>query len=331
MLQGFSALFPPELTRDLLVGLDEPDDAAVYRLDEKRALIFTADYFPPVVDDPGAYGAIAATNALNDVFAMGGHPVLALNLACFPDDMPTDVARAILWGGATKAREAGAVVAGGHTTRGEEPTYGLAVIGFVDPARLIRKGGARPGDRILLSKPLGSGVVTTAGKNQAASPEVLEAAIASMTRLNGAFAKAAVEVGVQSGTDVTGFGLVGHALEIATASRVALRLYPSRVPLLPGAEACGQDGHFPGGAAKNEAHFAAHVRETGGLDSVRRRLMFSPETAGGLLVAVPAERVTAFVAASQAEGHDVWEIGLVVPGTGVELAAFSGNQSPSVG
>ena len=321
MLRGFSALFPAELTRDLLVGLDAPDDAAVYRLDEQRALIFTADYFPPVVDDPRAYGAIAAANALNDVFAMGGRPVLALNLACFPDDMPTEVARAILWGGAEKAREAGAVVAGGHTTRGEEPTYGLAVIGFGDPARLTRKGGARPGDRLLLSKPLGSGVVTTAGKNGAATPAFLEVAVTSMARLNAAAAAAAQAAGAHTGTDVTGFGLVGHALEIAESSGAALRLFPARVPLLPGAEACGRAEHFPGGAAKNEAHFAGRVRDAGDLDPVLRRLMFSPETAGGLLAAVPGERAADFVAAARAGGQEVWEVGEVVPGTGVELVS----------
>ncbi len=320
MLQGFSSLFPAELTRDLLVGLDEPDDAAVYRVDERRALIFTADYFPPVVDDPRAYGAIAATNALNDVFAMGGQPVLALNLATFPDDMPAEVAREILWGGAEKAREAGAVVAGGHTTRGEEPTYGLAVIGFVDPATLTRKGGARPGDRLLLSKPLGSGVVTTAGKNASVSAEVMQGAIDSMSRLNAVAAAAARAAGARTGTDVTGFGLVGHALEMAGASGVAFRIFPTRVPLLAGAEECGRADWFPGGAAKNEAHFGDRVRMPADLDPTLRRLMFSPETAGGLLVAVPANRVSDMLAAARAGGQPVWEIGEVVEGSGVELA-----------
>lgn len=320
MLEGFSALFPPELTRELLVGLDAPDDAAVYRLDEHRALIFTADYFPPVVDDPRAYGEIAAANALNDIFAMGGRPALALNLACFPDDMPVAVAREILWGGAEKAREAGAVVAGGHTTRGEEPTYGLAVIGFVDPTQLTRKGGARAGDRLLLSKPLGSGVVTTAGKSGVASPAIMQAACASMSRLNAVAAAAAAAATARTGTDVTGFGLVGHALEMAEPSGVAVRLYPGRVPLLPGAAECGRAGHFPGGAAKNEAHFGTRVRAAADLDPVLRRLMFSPETAGGLLVAVTAERVPDFLAAARAGGQSVWEIGEVVPGAGVELA-----------
>jgi selenide,water dikinase len=320
MLEGFGALFPPELTRDVLVGLEAPDDAAVYRLDEGRALIFTADYFPPVVDSPRAYGAIAATNALNDVFAMGGIPALALNLATFPDDMPPEVAREILWGGAEKAREAGAVIAGGHTTRGEEPTYGLAVIGFADPAHLTRKGGARPGDRLLLTKPLGSGVVTTAGKAGAAPPEVLRAAIDSMARLNAAAAAAARATGARTGTDVTGFGLVGHALEVAAASGVAIRVRCGAVPLLPGAAEAGRAGHFPGGAARNEEHFGARVRSAAGLDPVLRRLMFSPETAGGLLVAVPEARAADFVATCRAGGQPAWEIGEVLPGAGLELA-----------
>ena len=320
MLQGFGGLFPPELARDVIVGLDAPDDAAVYRLDAGRALIFTADYFPPVVDDARAYGAIAATNALNDVFAMGGRPALALNLATFPDVMPDGVAREILWGGAEKAREAGAVIAGGHTTRGEEPAYGLAVVGFVDPERLTRKGGAVPGDRILLTKPLGSGVVTTAGKAGAAPAEAIAAAIASMSQLNAAAAAAAAAVGARTGTDITGFGLAGHALEVASASGVGIRLRCSLLPLLPGAEACGREGHFPGGAAKNEAHFGAAVDAAPDLDPVLRRLAFSPETAGGLLVAVAADRAPAFAEACRAGGQTAWEVGEVVAGSGLHLS-----------
>lgn len=303
-----------------MVGLDRPDDAAVYRLDDHRALIFTADYFPPVVDDAGAYGAIAAANALNDVFAMGGQPTLALNLASFPDDMPAEVARGILWAGATKAREAGAVIAGGHTTRGEEPTYGLAVIGFVDPERVFRKGGARPGDRVFLSKPVGTGVVTTAGKAGAAPSEALISAVSTMSRLNRVAAEAAGAAGVRAATDVTGFGLVGHALEMAEAADCCFRILPARVPLLPGAEACGREGWFPGGAASNERHFGPRVRVTTEVDSVLRRLMFSPETAGGLLVAVPAAGIAALREVAGAGDQSFWEIGVVTDGSGVELA-----------
>jgi selenide,water dikinase len=302
------------MRRQVLVGLEQPDDAAVYGLDDERALVFTADYFPPVVDEAGAYGAIAAANALNDVFAMGGTPILALNLACFPDDMPAEVARAILHGAAAKAREAGAVVAGGHTTRGDEPTFGLAVLGMVHPGAIVRKGGARPGDRLLLTKPLGTGVVTTAGKQGAASPAEMEAAIASMSRLNAAAATAARAAGLHAGTDVTGFGLAGHALEMAGAGGCRFVIRVADVPLLPGALAHARAGRFPGGAASNEAYFGARVRAPDGLAAPLRRLMFSPETAGGLLVAVPPGS-----AARMRDACQAWDIGHVEAGEGLEL------------
>lgn len=310
-------LFPAELREHVLVGLDQPDDAAVYRLDAERALVFTADYFPPVVDDPRAYGAIAAANALNDVFAMGGRPFLALNLACFPDDMPPEVAREILRGAADKAREAGTVVAGGHTTKGDEPTFGLAVVGFADPEGIVRKGGARPGDRLLLTKPLGSGVVTTAGKQGSATTEEMDAAIASMSRLNGEAAAAARTAGLHAGTDVTGFGLVGHALEMAEAGGCRFVMDTTRIPLLPGALAHGKAGRFPGGAASNEAYFGARVRAPHARASAAlRRLLFSPETAGGLLVALPPETAAGF-----ARDCGAWDIGWVEAGQGLVLSA----------
>ena len=319
MLEGLGGLFPPELTDRLLIGLDDPDDAAVYRLDEQTALIFTADYFPPVVDDPRAYGAIAATNALSDVFAMGGRPVLALNLATFPEDMPPELAREILRGGAEKAREAGAVIAGGHTTTGAEPNYGLAVVGLVHPARVMRKGSARPGDLLYLSKALGSGVITTAGKAGVASAADLEAALVSMARLNRAAAAAAAAAGVRSATDITGFGLVGHALEMAAASGLRLRLRAEAVPLLPGALAYGRAECFPGGALRNEEHFSGRVHGASAVEPLRRRLLFSPETSGGLLAAVPPQGAAAFEEAARGAGETVWRIGEVVAGDGLEL------------
>lgn len=319
MLEGLGGLFPPELTDRLLIGLDDPDDAAVYRLDEQTALIFTADYFPPVVDDPRAYGAIAATNALSDVFAMGGRPVLALNLATFPEDMPPELAREILRGGAEKAREAGAVIAGGHTTTGAEPSYGLAVVGLVHPERVMRKGGARPGDLLYLSKALGSGVITTAGKAGLASAADIETALVSMARLNRAAAAAAAAAGVRSATDITGFGLVGHALEMAGASGLRFRLRAEAVPLLPGALAYARAECFPGGALRNEEHFAGRVHGASAVEPLRRRLLFSPETAGGLLAAVPPQGATAFEEAARGAGETVWLIGEVAAGDGLEL------------
>lgn len=319
MLSGFRDMFPEELTRSLLVGLEEPDDAAVYQLDPDRALIFTADFFPPVVDEASAYGAIAAANALNDVYAMGGRPILALNLATFPEDMPSAVARDILQGAAFKVREAGAVVAGGHTTRGEEPVFGLAVIGLVHPEALVRKSGARPGDRLLLSKPLGTGVLTTAGKAGAAAGSDLAEAIVTMASLNDRAARAAAQVGVRAGTDVTGFGLAGHAVEIAEASGVALCLQMGRLPWLSGAFDCASAGWFPGGEGSNASYFGSRVNVRGEIGDVSRRLLFSPETAGGLLLAVPPAHAASLIRACRSVGQTVWEIGEVAVGAGVTV------------
>lgn len=308
MIAGLSDLFPAELTAPLLVGLDDPDDAAVYRLDG-TTIVVTADYFPPVVDDAYAYGAIAAANALSDVYAMGGQPLLALNLACLPDDMPPEVAAAILRGGAEKVREAGAVLAGGHTTQGDEPTYGLAVVGRVDERRLVRKAGACPGDVLVLTKPLGSGVVTTAAKQGVAGLADLRAAIASMSRLNRDASLAAARAGVRCGTDVTGFGLLGHALELARASGVELAFDALRLPFLPGAR---DYATFPGGEANNRAFFGDRVTFAEDVDDLTRRLAFSPETAGGLLLAVPP--------AGLGELADVGlPVGRVEPGSGVRV------------
>jgi selenide,water dikinase len=313
MLEGLRGAFPADASGRLLVGLDQPDDAAVYRLDG-TAVIFTADYFPPVVDDAHDYGAIAAANALNDVYAMGGTPVLALNLAAFPDDMPVEVAAEILRGGAETVREAGAVIGGGHTTRDDEPKYGLAVLGTVDPDRIVRKGGARPGDVLVLTKPLGTGVVTTAGKQGTARAEDLAAAVASMRRLNREAAAAASRAGVRCGTDVTGFGLLGHAWEVAQASGARLRLELDRLPFLPGAVRYGQARAFPGGARANEAYYAPHVTFVGPVDPVLRLLLFAPETSGGLLLAVPPDGLGALAGLGT-------PVGEVVPGEGVEVRA----------
>jgi selenide,water dikinase len=316
MVSALRGIYPAEMTEPLLVGLDEPDDAAVYRYGD-TALIFTADYFPPVVDDAYTYGAAAASNALSDIFAMGGRPLLALNLAGFPEDMPLEVATAILRGGAEKAREAGCLVAGGHTTTSEEPTYGLAVVGTAAPDALIRKGGARPGDRLVLTKPLGVGVITTAAKRGTVQPAALEAAVASMVSLNAVAAEAARTAGVRGGTDVTGFGLIGHALEVAQASGVALRVRASAVPLLPGALHHAGEGAFPGGAVRNQEHFAPQVEVGAAVDPLVARLLFSPETAGGLLLAVPAHEAANLVARCRAAGVPATVIGDVQDGKGL--------------
>src|SRR5882672_5483075 len=244
VLRPLAAMFDPARYPNLLRGLDSPDDALVWKLDAERALVHTADFFPPVVDDPYAFGAIAAANALSDVYAMGGTPLFAINLVGFPDDMDPSVLSEILRGGGEKVREAGAVVAGGHTTSDKEPKYGLAVTGVVHPDRILAKGGAKPGDVLLLTKPLGAGILTTAGKKQKASAEDLDAAIASMARLSATASRLFREAHphVHALTDITGFSLVGHAHEMAHMSKLALRFSVDDLPLLPGAKDYAEAG-----------------------------------------------------------------------------------------
>src|SRR5689334_17057672 len=232
---------------NVLVGLGTPDDAAVYRIADDLALVQTVDFFPPIVDDPYTFGAIAAANALSDVYAMGGRPILALAIAGFPEDLPAPVIRAILQGGADKVAEAGAVVAGGHTVVDKEPKYGLCVTGLVHPDRVTAKAHARPGDVLLLTKPLGTGVISTAHKRGQVADEHLQAAIASMLRLNRRAAEIAADANPHGATDITGFGLLGHAGELARNSGLALEIAIERVPLLDGALDYARRGIFPGG------------------------------------------------------------------------------------
>ena len=219
----------------MLVGLDGPDDAAVYQLNAEQAIISTIDFFPPVVDDPYTFGAIAAANALSDVYAMGGEVLFALNLAAFPDNLERAILTEILRGGAEKVREAGAIIIGGHTVSDQEPKYGLAVTGMVHPAHILAKGGAQVGDRLVLTKPLGVGLITTALKREQADPAHVEAAVQSMSALNRHAAHLAQRFEAHACTDVTGFGILGHGLEMASASNVMFRLHFANIPLLPGA------------------------------------------------------------------------------------------------
>src|SRR5579884_2005196 len=241
---------------DLLVGLQTSDDAAVYRLSPEQALIETVDFFPPVVDDPFTYGAIAAANSMSDVYAMGGDVLFALNIAAFPADLPPAILTAIFEGGASKVAEAGGVIAGGHTVTDDEPKYGLSVTGTVHPDRILTKAGAQIGDRVFLTKPLGTGVITTAIKNQVASPADAEAAIRSMLTLNRAASVAARRAGVNACTDITGFGLLGHATEVAIKSGVGLHVSAAAIPLLPGALRYVAKGQVPGGLVRNRDYYA---------------------------------------------------------------------------
>ena len=319
VLRPLADLFQADQYPDLLVGLGAPDDAAVYRLNPQQAIIETADFFPPVVDDPFAFGAIAAANALSDIYAMGGQPLFAINLAAFPEDLPPEVIIEILRGGAEKVREAGAVIAGGHTVTDREPKYGLAVTGLVHPERVMTKAGARPGDRLVLTKPLGTGVITTAHKRGEVDPADLEAAVASMMRLSREAAAAALATPeVHAMTDITGFGLLGHAHEMAHLSGVGLSLDYAALPWLPGARRYGEAGVFPGGSERNEEYFGQWVRFAPGLalPAWEQRLLHDPQTSGGLLIAVSEAQLPALRDRLLAAGEPAVLIGEVVLGAG---------------
>lgn len=304
---------------DLLIGLAAPDDAAVYRLNDDQAAVMTVDFFGPLVDDPYDWGAIAAANAMSDIFAMGGEVLLALNVAGFPDDLPIETLGQVLRGGAEKVAEAGGIIAGGHTIRDAEPKYGLCVFGMVHPEAIFTKGGAQVGDVLLLTKPLGTGIVATAAMRDGASEEHLAAAVSSMTRLNRHASHVAREVGAHALTDVTGYSLSGHGYEMARASGVCLRMIAEALPVLPGALAYARAGFTTGGADRNREHFAPHVRIDDGVDSALQEVVWDPQTSGGLLMAVAPDRaaeaqrllVDARIAASA--------IGEVIAGEGVEI------------
>ncbi len=293
------------------MGLGEGDDAAVYKLNDDVALIFTADFFAPVVDDAYTYGAIAAANSMSDVYAMGGEVLMALNITCLPPDMPPEIAGAILRGGADKVAEAGGILVGGHTMDDKEPKYGLAVVGIVHPQKVVTKAGARPGDVLILTKPLGTGVITTALKAGMAREEHVRAAVETMLHLNRNASRAMQEVGVSAATDITGFGLLGHALDMALMSRVKLRFYYDRIPFIPGARDYAEQWLFPGGAHSNERFFHPRVRFILDLEDEEQLLLFDPQTSGGLLIAVPAERASELVEKLEEKGEGHWVIGEV--------------------
>ncbi len=308
---------------DLIVGLEGGDDAAVYRISREQAIIQTVDFFPPVVDDPYDYGAIAAANAMSDVYAMGGEVLLALNVAAFPETLPVEVINEILRGGAEKVAEAGGVVAGGHTLTDEEPKYGLCVTGIVHPDSVVTRAGAQVGDSLILTKPLGVGLITTALRAQEAEPEHVEGAVKSMLRLNRAAAQAMQEVGVHACTDITGFALLGHAWEMAKRSKVGLRISASALPLLPGALDYAAPGFIPGGLVRNRHYILENDRAVlpEGLSEEMVDLLFCPETSGGLLIALPPDRLTRLQELLTERGEEHWVIGEVIEGDKIEVVA----------
>ena len=298
------------------MGLAEPDDAAVYQLDDHRAIISTTDFFPPVVDTPYEFGAIAAANALSDVYAMGGRPLLAINLVAYPDSLGLDILTEILRGGAEKVREAGAVIAGGHSISDAEPKYGLSVTGEVAVDSIIRKSGAKPGDKLILSKALGTGVITTALKRGIATSNEIDAAVASMSRLNREASFAAQAHVVHAMTDITGFGLVGHAREMASLSQVDFQLRFAQLLWLPGTMKHAQQGVFPGGMDRNREHFSPWLDVANTMPTYQRDLLYDPQTSGGLLMSVRSESAVELLDALWNQGESAAVIGEVVKGNG---------------
>jgi selenide,water dikinase len=278
---------------NVLVGFDHADDAGVYQIGPDTALVQTADFFTPIVDDPYTFGQIAATNALSDVYAMGGRPLTALALVCFPEKGDLAILERILAGGLSKMMEAGCTIVGGHSIRDDETKCGYSVTGLIDPKRVLTNGGAKPGDHLVFTKALGTGVISTAIKKEAARQSWIDAAVASMTTLNKTAAEvitAQGETAVHALTDVTGFGLIGHSREMAMASDVSLRLYASRIPLLEGALDCVRAGHIPGGLKANREFAECVVGYDEEIPEDIKALLFDPQTAGGLLVSVKGEK-----------------------------------------
>jgi selenide, water dikinase len=301
--------FVPAEAENLLVGLDPADDAAVYKLDDERALVFTVDFFPPLVDDPSVFGRIAATNALNDVFAMGGTPLLALSIAAFPEELPMDVPARVFAAADETVRAAGAVLAGGHTIRDDEPKYGLAVVGTVHPQAIWPKSGARPGDALFLTKPLGTGLVL-ASKGDAGE------AIRWMTTLNAAAADVLRPFAPNAVTDVTGFGLFGHAREMATRSGVRIALDAESLPALAGALEAARAGIRTGGDRRNREYAPV---DADGVDEAVLALGYDAQTAGGLLISLPADKALSLEAEFRARDLFIRRVGRVEEGAGVSV------------
>ena len=313
----------PQLPVDqrLLVGSETGDDAAVYKLDDDTAIVFTTDFFTPIVDDAYDWGRIAAANALSDVYAMGGRPLLCLNLVGWPREaLPLDLLGRVLEGGQSVARDAGAIVAGGHTIDDPEPKYGMAVVGLADPKRIVTNAAARAGDVLVLTKPLGLGVISTAIKNQKAPGDVVARAIETMTTLNAAASQAMLAVGVRAATDVTGFGFLGHLHRMLAASGVAAAMRAPAVPVLDGARELAEAGQIPGGSKRNRRYVEPAVCFADGVDEVTRALLTDAQTSGGMLIACPPEQLGSLRAELAARATPFYEVGVVTEGPAGEIA-----------
>jgi selenide,water dikinase len=306
---------------NLLVGTETGDDAAVYRLNDETALILTVDFFPPITDDPFEFGAIAAANSLSDVYAMGGRPLLALNIVGFPTSLDKAILGEMLRGGYAKANEAGCLIVGGHTVDDPEPKYGLSVVGIVEPGKQVTNAGAKPGDALVLTKPLGTGIITTAGKQGRVSPEVLQGAVAAMSTLNRAAAEAMVKVGAHAATDITGFGLMGHLKSMVKGSRVGAQVQLGRVPVLPGAWELLDQGVAPGGTHRNRQSVADAVSWHPDLTEREQLLLCDAQTSGGLMISVASDQTEALLSELQASGVSGAVLGEITEGPEGQIKA----------
>ena len=293
---------------DLLVGTETGDDAGVYRIGEDTALVLTVDFFPPIVDDPFSFGAIAVANSLSDIYAMGGRPLLGLNIVGFPVELPKEILGEILKGGYAKAQEAGCLIIGGHTVDDREPKYGLAAVGLVEPGKQITNAGARPGDRLVLTKPIGTGIITTAGKQGVVKPEVLDRAVSIMSTLNRAASQAMVGAGVNACTDITGFGLIGHLNAMMRGSGTRARLQLSRIPVIPSTWELIEKGMAPGGTHRNLDSVGQYVQWHEAISESDKLLLCDAQTSGGLLISVPRERTDLLLEGLEANGVNGAEV-----------------------
>lgn len=320
VLRPLRNIFHAQDYPDLLVGLEISDDAAVYKISDDVAIIQTLDFFTPIVDDPYDYGAIAAANSMSDVYAMGGEVILALNICGFPCGLPPEMITEILRGGAEKVREAGGIIAGGHTVDDKEPKYGLSVLGRIHPDRILTKAGAQPGDLLALTKPLGVGIITTAAKGEVADPSHVTAATESMKRLNMTAARLVQQAGVHACTDVTGFSLLGHSCEMAEKSGVQLQFSLGQVPFLDGAKDYASQWLFPAGSTRNQQFYKNNVEFEPGVSEEMQQLLFTPETSGGLLIAFSRDKVDLLKALFAEANHPFWIVGEVCKGKGLRVS-----------
>ncbi len=318
-LSGILSKLPKFQSENLLVGFDSSDDAAVYKVRDDLAIVQTVDFFPPIVDDPYTFGQIAATNSLSDVYAMGSTPATAMNLICFPSCLPIEIMGEIMQGGYSKVKEAGAIIAGGHTIEDEEPKYGLCVTGFIHPKDVLTNSGCREGDLLILTKALGTGILSTAAKADLLSPRDYQRMVQLMTTLNAKARDAMMAVGANACTDVTGFGLLGHAFEMADGSKKTIELYSKEMPIVPTALELAREGIIPSGAYSNRGYLEEKITVAGSVPLEVSDVLADPQTAGGLLISLPESKAKELLSRLSLVTEDARIVGQVLPYSGKSL------------